>query len=131
MFTQPSAQSSAIVSGLLFLLTLSSLRVWSDFFSSTEQLTILGGFISSLLFFFGLMTLGNLERETKWIEVMLCLFIALGFAATVHRVCVTTCFLFSVVILFYMYKMSQRINEKAVAANMKPKEPSKKKKKRS
>jgi len=65
------------------------------------------------------MTIGNLVKETKWIEVVICLAIALIAAATVHRVCVTTCFVFSMIILYYMNTMSQRLSFKAATVNTK------------
>eukprot|EP01089_Gocevia_fonbrunei_P004486 TRINITY_DN144_c0_g1_i1.p1 TRINITY_DN144_c0_g1~~TRINITY_DN144_c0_g1_i1.p1 ORF type:complete len:122 (-),score=9.76 TRINITY_DN144_c0_g1_i1:27-392(-) len=121
MFVQPSSTQSAIISGFLFLLTISLLRIWAPVLASTEQLTILGGFISSLVFFFGLITIGNLVRETKWLSVITCLLIALVAAGTVHRVCVTTCLIFSVILLVYTNKISQRLAGKQLAANQKSK----------
>jgi hypothetical protein len=42
-----------------------------------------------------------------YIKVFLCEFIALVIAGTVHRVCITTCFLFSIGFLFYMNSVSK------------------------
>ena len=44
-----------VISALLFVLTFSALRIWAPTFASSEKLTILGGFVSSLLFFFSLL----------------------------------------------------------------------------
>jgi len=109
---QPNAKSTAIVSGLLFVLTLSGIRLAASTLASSEKLTIVGGFVCSILFFFALMTVGNLERETKWLEVIFCLVVSLIVAATVHPVCTTTCFLFSAGILYYMNTMSKQIQER-------------------
>jgi len=100
------------------LLTFSVLRLWAPLFASSEKYTILGGFVSSLLFFFTLLTIGNLKSETGWIEVVISLVIAMGTAATVHRVCVTTCFLFSLGLLYWMSQVSQSINKKILASNV-------------
>ncbi|KAL6062666.1 Dolichyl-diphosphooligosaccharide--protein glycosyltransferase subunit KCP2 [Balamuthia mandrillaris] len=119
MGKQPSHTTTAILSALLFVLTLSALSLWAPVLASTERLTIVGGFISSLLFFFALLTIGNLENETGWIEVFLCEAVALVAAATVHRVCVTTCFLFSVGLLYMTNKASQSINRQPVVVSKK------------
>ena len=60
-FVQPSATSTAVVSGLLFTLTLSGIRLAATTLASSEKLTILGGFVCSLLFFFALMVRNNLK----------------------------------------------------------------------
>jgi hypothetical protein len=69
-----------MTSFLLFLVTLSGLEIFADNLASTPQLTIVGGFISSLLFVFFLLVIsfifssfllqavGNLQKETKWFE---------------------------------------------------------------
>lgn len=50
----PSRDTSAIISLVLFLTTLGGIGFYAETLASTSQLTILGGFLSSLLFFFGL-----------------------------------------------------------------------------
>jgi len=112
MAEQPDPKNSAIISAFLFLLTLFELEVFSGYLASTPQLTILGGFISSLLFLFLLLLIGNLEKETSWMEVISSLLVAMFFAGTVHRVCVTTCFLFSIGQLAYLNYISKRIHKK-------------------
>merc|ERR1711941_32611 len=97
----------------------SALRIWAPTFASSEKFTILGGFVSSLLFFFSLLIIGNLkERESGWLQVFVSLAIAMGAAATVHRVCVTTCFLFSMGLLYWMVQVSQSFHKKALEANV-------------
>jgi len=109
---QPPAGTSALLAGLLFLIILSGLEIWAPKLRSTPQLTIVGGFISSLLFFFGVICIGNLEKETGWIEVIICEVVAMIAAATVHRVCVTTCFLFSVGLGLYLNYMARSTYQK-------------------
>ncbi|KAJ3669120.1 hypothetical protein LUZ60_011070 [Juncus effusus] len=101
---------SMLVSLLLFAVTLSLLELYRAKFASSELMTIAGGFISSLLFLFMLTFIGNYQEsagvKTGWGAVVLAEIIALIVAATVHRVCITTCFLFSVGLLYEVDKIS-------------------------
>jgi len=56
--------------------------------------------------------IGNFQNETKWIEVIFALLVAEIAAATVHRVCVTTCFLFSLLLLAYLHKVARSLHER-------------------
>jgi len=109
---QPSAGNSSLLAGLLFLITLSGLEIWAPKLASTPQLTIVGGFISSLLFFFGVICIGNLEKEIGWPEVIAALLVAEVAAGTVHRVCVTSCFLFSIALGLYLNYMARNLYQK-------------------
>ncbi|GBG72496.1 hypothetical protein CBR_g12067 [Chara braunii] len=104
------AGMSMIYSFLLFLITLSAQQVYKEKLASSEWFTILGGFVSSLLFLFLLTFIGNFQEtvqaKTKWAEVIICLTVAMVAASTVHRVCVTTCFLFSALFIYEVNKMS-------------------------
>eukprot|EP01116_Phalansterium_solitarium_P025028 TRINITY_DN9382_c0_g1_i1.p1 TRINITY_DN9382_c0_g1~~TRINITY_DN9382_c0_g1_i1.p1 ORF type:complete len:126 (-),score=28.05 TRINITY_DN9382_c0_g1_i1:162-539(-) len=120
MSAQPSASQSAAISAFLWLVTLSALQIWAPKLASTPQLTILGGFVSSLLFFFGVIFIGNLQQETKWVEVVLSLVVAEIAAASVHRVCATTCFIFSLILLGYMNFVSNAQQRKAQATKAAP-----------
>jgi len=110
----PSAGQSAAISGFLWVVTLCVLQIYAPKLASTPPLTIAGGFVSSLLFFFGLIFVGNLEQETGWIEVVLALIAAEMAAASVHRVCVTTCFLFSAAMLAYVNYVSKSQQRKTL-----------------
>eukprot|EP01115_Flamella_aegyptia_P002251 TRINITY_DN136263_c0_g1_i1.p1 TRINITY_DN136263_c0_g1~~TRINITY_DN136263_c0_g1_i1.p1 ORF type:complete len:129 (-),score=44.12 TRINITY_DN136263_c0_g1_i1:15-401(-) len=123
---QPSSTQSLVISGLLFFITLSGLQIFATKLASTPQLTIVGGFVSSLLFFFLLIFIGSLEYETKWIEVVFSMFVAMVAASTVHRVCVTTCFIFSVILLAYMNNVSKAIGTRNAAALLAKEKPKKK-----
>ncbi|KAL5580684.1 hypothetical protein UlMin_013126 [Ulmus minor] len=90
--------------------------------ASTELFTILGGFISSLLFLVLLTIIGNFQEtcgsKTGWGAVVIAEVVALIAASTVHRVCITTCnpilmilffqcnFLFFAVLLYEVNKLS-------------------------
>jgi hypothetical protein len=53
----PNQSTSALIAGLLFLITFSGLQIWAAKLASTPQLTIVGGFFSSLLFVFALLVI--------------------------------------------------------------------------
>ncbi|KAI6703389.1 hypothetical protein NL676_012525 [Syzygium grande] len=78
--------------------------------ASSELFTILGGFTSSILFLVLLTFIGNFQEScgvrTGWGAVILAEAVALIAAGTVHRVCITTCFLFSAALLYEVNKIS-------------------------
>ncbi|XP_028778061.1 protein KRTCAP2 homolog [Neltuma alba] len=102
--------SSMLYSFLLFTVILSLQEVYRGKLASTELFTIVGGFISSLLFLVLLTFIGNFQEtvgaRTGWGAVIIAEAVALIAASTVHRVCITTCFLFSVVLLYEVNKLS-------------------------
>ncbi|WZZ80752.1 hypothetical protein YC2023_101324 [Brassica napus] len=102
--------TSMLVSVLLFTVVLSLQQVYRGKLASSELFTILGGFTSSLLFLFSLTFIGNLQEssggKSSWGA-------ALVAASTVHRVCITTCFLFSAGLLYEMNKISGYMLSKA------------------
>eukprot|EP00088_Acartia_fossae_P040668 TRINITY_DN42390_c0_g1_i1.p1 TRINITY_DN42390_c0_g1~~TRINITY_DN42390_c0_g1_i1.p1 ORF type:complete len:131 (-),score=22.03 TRINITY_DN42390_c0_g1_i1:117-509(-) len=109
-----SESSSFLVASLCSLLTISSMQVFKTFLASSQMYTILGGFVGSVLFLFLLTAIGNLEKvvfganfQTQLKEVTFCLLVSMGAAASIHRVCATVCLLFSVVMLYSVYKISQ------------------------
>ncbi|KAK1407701.1 hypothetical protein QVD17_39324 [Tagetes erecta] len=112
-FHKPMAESgnSMIYSLLLFVVTLSLQEMYRGKLASSELFTILGGFTSSLVFLFLLTFIGNYQEtsgvKTGWGAVILAEAVALVAAGTVHRVCITTCFLFSAVILYEVKKISE------------------------
>ncbi|KAJ4958548.1 hypothetical protein NE237_025659 [Protea cynaroides] len=102
--------SSMLYSFLLFAVILSLQEMYRGKLASTELFTIFGGFVSSLLFLVLLTFIGNFQEtcdmKTGWGAVLLAEAIALIAASTVHRVCITTCFLFSVGLLYEINKIS-------------------------
>ncbi|KAL2339740.1 hypothetical protein Fmac_007680 [Flemingia macrophylla] len=105
-----SSGSSMTYSFLLFTVILSLQVVYRGKLASTELYTILGGFISSLLFLVLLTFIGNFQEtigaRTGWGAVIVAEAVALIAASTVHRVCITTCFLFSAGLLYEVNKIS-------------------------
>ncbi|KAJ1387380.1 Keratinocyte-associated protein 2 [Sesbania bispinosa] len=102
--------SSMLYSFLLFTVILSLQEMYRGKLASSELYTILGGFISSLLFLVLLTFIGNFQEtagaRTGWGAVIIAEAVALIAASTVHRVCITTCFLFSAVLLYEVNKIS-------------------------
>ncbi|XP_004502530.1 uncharacterized protein [Cicer arietinum] len=102
--------SSMMYSFLLFTVILSLQEMYRGKLASSELYTILGGFTSSLLFLVLLTFIGNFQEtagtRTGWGAVIIAEAVALIAASTVHRVCTTTCFLFSAVLLYEVNKLS-------------------------
>ncbi|KAK6132259.1 hypothetical protein DH2020_033972 [Rehmannia glutinosa] len=111
------AGSSMLYSFLLFIATLSLQEVYRAKLASSELFTILGGFISSLIFLLLLTFIGNYQEtcgiRTGWGAVIIAEAVALIAASTVHRVCITTCFLFSAGLLYEVNRLSGMSEPKA------------------
>ncbi|XP_068652319.1 uncharacterized protein [Aristolochia californica] len=102
--------SSMLYSLLLFIFVLSIQEMYRAKLASTELLTIMGDFSSSPLFLLLLAFIGNIQESsssrTGWGAVVLAEIVALVAESTVHRVCITICFLFSRVLLYEINKLS-------------------------
>ncbi|KAI4482327.1 hypothetical protein M0804_008878 [Polistes exclamans] len=106
---------SFILSSIITVLLFSGMQMYRAWLTSSQLHTILGGYIGSLLFLFVLTALGNLEatafgksfQQKLFPEVVFSLIISLISSGLVHRVATTTCFLFSMVTLYYMNRISQ------------------------
>ena len=107
--------SSLPVACILAILTFSGMQMAKPTLASTQTMTILGGFMGSILYVFLLTALGNLEQilfgkgfQTKVPETVFTLALALFASGSIHRVCATTCLLFSLLMTYSMYKISQQ-----------------------
>jgi uncharacterized membrane protein YjjP (DUF1212 family) len=90
------------------------MQIYRNHLASSQVMTLVGGYLGSVLFILVLTAIGNLETilfgrgyQTKLFpEVIICLFLAVGACAFIHRVCTTTCLIFSLIALFYINRIS-------------------------
>ncbi|KAL3634782.1 hypothetical protein CASFOL_021836 [Castilleja foliolosa] len=112
-----AAGNSMLYSFLLCVATLSLQEMFRTKLASSELFTILGGLTSSLIFLMLLTFIGNYQEtcgiKTGWGAVIIAEIVALIAAGTVHRVCITTCFLFSAGLLYEVNKLSGMAESKA------------------
>uniref|UniRef100_A0A1A9WFT0 Uncharacterized protein n=1 Tax=Glossina brevipalpis TaxID=37001 RepID=A0A1A9WFT0_9MUSC len=119
---------SAIISCIMTLMIYATLRFYSEWFNKTQLNTIFGGFIGSWLFLFSLTSLSNVEMllfgedfSSKFIpEILFCLVVAVVAAGVVHRVCATTCILFSMLGLYFVDRISNAYYNKSAALAVEP-----------
>ncbi|PRP77887.1 putative secreted salivary gland peptide [Planoprotostelium fungivorum] len=112
----PDPSTSSLLAGSAWFILFAAIQLFKGTLASSPQMTILGGFLSSFLFFFAFLCVGNLSKEARWGHVVIALISAEVVAASVHRVCATTCFIFSSVLLGYTYWASGRLHGNASQA---------------
>ncbi|CAF1066880.1 unnamed protein product [Rotaria sordida] len=105
-----SHASSFLISLLISLLLFASMQLFRTQLGSSQPLTIVGGFIGSLAISnFEMNTFGPNYQARVFPEVVICLFISMICSAFVHRVCVTTCLIFSLIALYYINRISTSV----------------------
>ena len=110
-----SSGVSFALSSVLTVLIFSGMQIYKTWLGSSQLYTILGGYIGSVLFICILTAVGNLEttifgksfQQKLFPEVMFSLVVSLLASGLVHRVATTTCFLFSMIALYYINRISQ------------------------
>ncbi|KAG2382246.1 hypothetical protein C9374_005448 [Naegleria lovaniensis] len=104
-----TASSSLVAAATLAGITFFGLIFFKETLLSSDKGKVFVGFLCSLIYMFILTAYGNLKSNIKWYDMALCLIPAEIFASTLHGVCVTTCFLFSMAISYEMYKVAQHV----------------------
>ena len=105
---------SCVIASTLCLITFAGMQLFKTQLGSSKMMTILGGFLGSQIFVFALTAINNFEnmnfgrnfQSKLFPEVLVCFLLAMFACGMVHRVCVTTCFMFSCVALYYVNNMS-------------------------
>ncbi|KAL5255826.1 hypothetical protein ACHWQZ_G011154 [Mnemiopsis leidyi] len=111
-----STNVSFLLSSVLAITTLAASQTFKAQLAESKGMTILGGGVASLFFMFVLTAIGNLEDilmgkgfELQLIpEVAFALTLSMAVAGSIHRVSITCCLIFSLVILYFMNNISQK-----------------------
>ncbi|XP_075246046.1 protein KRTCAP2 homolog [Convolutriloba macropyga] len=107
---------SCAVSGIMSVVVFAAMQVLQDTFKSSELGTIAGGLIGSILFLLLLTFINNFENlvldkgfaSSLIPEVLIALGMVVFSCGLIHRVCATTSIIFSLIVLYYLNKLSEK-----------------------
>ncbi|XP_023949627.2 protein KRTCAP2 homolog [Bicyclus anynana] len=118
-----NSATSFVLSSILTLLIFSGMQMYKPLLVRSPITIIFGGYLGSIMFMFFVTAIGNLEAtlfgknfQLKLPEIALSMLISLIAAGMVHRICFTTCLIFSLITIYYMNKLSQKMYVTAPAA---------------
>ncbi|CAK1544637.1 unnamed protein product [Leptosia nina] len=116
-----NSATSFVISSILTLLLFSGMQMYKPILVKSPITIIFGGYLGSLLFMFFVTAVGNLEAtlfgknfQLKLPEIVISMAISLIAAGMVHRICFTTCLIFSLITIYYLNKLSQKTYSAAV-----------------
>lgn len=112
-----SSATSGLISATISVLIIGVMQIFKAPIADSQLGTIFGGFLGSQLFVFLLTAVSNFEMSAFgsgfqariFPEIVFTMLTALFVSSTVHRVCITTCFLFSLGSLYYLNKISHSL----------------------
>ncbi|XP_028176333.1 protein KRTCAP2 homolog [Ostrinia nubilalis] len=118
-----NSATSFILSSILALLIFSGMQMYKPLIVKSPIMIIFGGYLGSVMFMFFVTAVGNLEAtlfgknfQLKLPEIVLSMGVSLVAAGMVHRICFTTCLIFSLITIYYMNKLSQKTYSTTVPA---------------
>ncbi|KAG7310997.1 hypothetical protein JYU34_003850 [Plutella xylostella] len=110
-----NSATSFAISSILTLLIFSGMQMYKPLLVKSPVTIIFGGYLGSVMFMFFVTAIGNLEAtlfgksfQLKLPEILISMVISLVAAGMVHRICFTTCLIFSIVTIYYMNRLSQK-----------------------
>ncbi|XP_059487212.1 protein KRTCAP2 homolog [Neocloeon triangulifer] len=110
-----SSGTSFALASIFSILLFSGMQMYKQWLAASQVQTIFGGYLGSVLFILSLTAIGNLEAlmfgkdfQTKLPEVIICLVGSVFAAGMIHRVCTTTCLIFSLISLYFVNNISQK-----------------------
>uniref|UniRef100_A0A914C6F3 Dolichyl-diphosphooligosaccharide--protein glycosyltransferase subunit KCP2 n=1 Tax=Acrobeloides nanus TaxID=290746 RepID=A0A914C6F3_9BILA len=104
---------SALISLFITILLIALGQTFKSTLAASRQGTLLTGGLSALVFVFTLTAISNLKMamtphsKSGLFEVGIGLVVAVITAASIHRIAITMCLLFSGVLLFFVNSISQ------------------------